>query len=143
MKTRTMIQLIAILSIIILSACGGNGSGEEQLEGTSWVLTTINGERPADHTRLTIKFEDGNIFGECGSKSYSGLYLIAGDAIRLGVLDYMKTGCGRGSIWIKQEFNFIELNFVDLLEAAERFEVGDDILAIFTDDGQTLAFEKQ
>ena len=143
MKTRTILMMIAILTMLMLSACAPNSSGEDQLEGTSWVLTTINGERPADHTRLTIRFENGKIFGSCGRHGYSGLYLIVGDAIRLGVLNYAKTGCGQGNIWIRQDLNFIEFNFVDLLKAAERFEVADVVLTLFTDDGQTLTFELQ
>jgi heat shock protein HslJ len=132
MKTRTIITMIAVLIIILLSACAGDSSGEAQLEGTSWVLTALNGESPAYYTgtRPYIKFEDGRIFGSSGCNGYAGCYNVIEGAIILCPCDRTKVGCHEQ-----------EIVFFDLLEATERFKVADGVLTLFTDDGQNLTFE--
>jgi heat shock protein HslJ len=82
MKMRTTLQIIAILSIILLSACGGGDDGSAALlEGTSWVMTTYLGVSPIDGTQATIIFEEGRVSGIASCNHYGGNYEVKRDTI--------------------------------------------------------------
>jgi heat shock protein HslJ len=50
------------------------GDGPPELDGTRWVLSSIDGHRPLIFTRFTLDFRGGSAGGAAGSNSYGGKY---------------------------------------------------------------------
>lgn len=139
MKTRTTFKMVALMSIILLSACSGGDDGSaSQLEGTSWVMTTYLGVSPHDGTQATIKFEEGQASGIASCNHYGGSYDVKGDKIWFGYMAITEMYCSDPQGIMDQEAVFMRL-----LDAAERFEVKDGVLTIFADWEQTVTFERQ
>jgi heat shock protein HslJ len=138
MEVRTMIKMIAILSIVLLSACAGGDSGNDaQLQG-SWIMTTYLGVSPIDGSQATIVFEEGQVSGIASCNHYGGSYEVKGDTIWFGAMAITEMYCMEPDGVMDQEAVFMRL-----LGAAERFEVEDGVLTIFADWEQTLTFERQ
>ncbi len=58
--------------------------GPTTLEGTSWILTTLNGAEPLPDTTITANFEaDGNLAGSDGCNRYGARYEVDGDRITI------------------------------------------------------------
>jgi heat shock protein HslJ len=54
------------------------------LEGTSWILTALNGAAPLPDTTITASFEaDGNLSGSDGCNRYGANYEVDGDKITI------------------------------------------------------------
>jgi heat shock protein HslJ len=78
----TRIQTIAVgilLLVALLATCapsGQNGvtpgSGENALEGTEWVLISLNGKGLLEETHIALRFEEGWISGFAGCNTYGG-----------------------------------------------------------------------
>jgi heat shock protein HslJ len=76
-KKHIGITLLAVLILALLAACAGPAGpapGVVELEGTRWVLDTLNGEPPVPGSEITLQFEDGNLGGSAGCNSYGGSY---------------------------------------------------------------------
>ena len=136
MKTQKIAIAFSIFFAIMLTACGG--SSPNDLAGTTWVLTGFNQNRPIEGTQLTIEFEDGQVSGNTGCNLYSGSYQVNGEAISFGALAWTERGCVDPEGVMQQERTYMEL-----LGAAERCELEDGELRIFTDSQGSLTFERQ
>jgi heat shock protein HslJ len=139
MKPLKIFRTIAILSILVLSACAGGDDGRAaQLEGTSWVMTTYLGVSPLEGTQATIIFEEGRVSGIASCNHYGGSYEVKGDTIWFGDMVITEMYCMEPNGVMDQEAVFMRL-----LGAAERFEVVDGVLTIFADFEQTMTFLRQ
>jgi heat shock protein HslJ len=138
MKTRTIFVTFTLLSIILLSACGGGDDSAAQLEGTSWVMTSYLGVSPIEGTQATIVFEEGQVSGIASCNHYGGSYEVKGDTIWFGDMAVTEMYCMEPDGVMDQEAVFMRL-----LGVAERFEVVDGVLTIFADWEQTITFERQ
>ena len=78
MNRKVALQTLLLLTLAaLLAGCGKPGAGA-RLDGTSWVLTSLNGSRPMEGIQVTLVFEDGEISGSAGCNSYFGAYTIEG-----------------------------------------------------------------
>jgi heat shock protein HslJ len=133
------ITIIFIILAIQVSACVDSSQAVlSELESTTWVLNTLNNNRPIDGTKLTIQFEDGQISGSAGCNSYGGSYQIKGDAISFSPLFSTEMACMDPEAIMEQERTYLEL-----LQSATRFELVDGVLTIFVGESPSLIFEMQ
>jgi heat shock protein HslJ/LysM repeat protein len=73
-------QLMETSSQVMGAEAGPAGT----LEGTSWILTALNGAAPLPDTTVTASFEaDGNLSGSDGCNRYGASYEVDGDKISI------------------------------------------------------------
>jgi len=130
LKVFIAIYIVAML----LTACGGTGAGDQsvKLDGTSWVLTAFNKNKPVDGRQPTIAFEDGQASGTTGCNSYGGDYELDGEKIGFGAMFMTEMWC--------EDVADQEMVYLDLLNQAESFQIVDGVLTIFCGPQQTLTF---
>ena len=129
------IFLVVILMGIVLGAC--TGSSTKELEGTHWVLVEINQSPIIVGTAPTLHFEDEQVSGYTGCNSFSGGFQVDDDVISFSGLFWTEIGCMEPAGVMEQERAYMEL-----LGLAERFELGNEALKIFTGSEGSLTFEK-
>ena len=71
MKIRKLLQLalITILPVIFLLGCSVES---DELRGTAWEITSLNGKTLIEDTAITLYFDDGYLGGEMGCNGYGG-----------------------------------------------------------------------
>jgi heat shock protein HslJ len=126
-----------VLSILVIMVSACTGSSTTDLAGTDWVLTAFDGNSPIAGTQLTIEFEDGQVSGNTGCNLFSGSYQVDGDSISFSGLAWTERGCIDPEGVMEQERRYMEL-----LGAAERFELGEDELKIYAGSSGSLTFGK-
>jgi len=125
-----------ILAIQVSACVASSQAVLSELESTTWVLNTLNNNRPIDDIQLTIHFEDGQISGSAGCNSYGSSYRIKGDAISFSGLFSTEMACMEPEGIMEQERIYLEL-----LHSATRFELVDGVLTIFVGESPSLIFE--
>jgi len=136
MKTNITIFPIFII-VIILSACsGGLPTNQVDLDGSAWVLTTINNDTAIIGNSPTLAFEDDMVSGNASCNTYSGSYQVEGETISFGPLARTEMYCMEPEGVMDQEQTYLEI-----LEAAQRFESTENILTIYSDSGEKLTFQ--
>ena len=131
------IALVISIFAIMLSACAWSSpTGQPDLEGTTWVLTAFNQNHPVEGTQPIITFEDGQVSGNASCNLFGGSYQIKGDAISFSDLFATEMYCMDPEGAMEQEHTYLEL-----LGAAQRLELVDGILTIFTELEQTMTFQ--
>jgi heat shock protein HslJ len=78
----TVITLVTLALVTVLAACGGfvetvapadeESSTSSALEGTEWVLTSLNGQSLIEGTNITLSFDEGSLSGFAGCNGYGG-----------------------------------------------------------------------
>jgi heat shock protein HslJ len=68
---------IALLTILLATACGGGGG--LNLDGTQWELSELNGQPPIPGTQITLRFTADQIEGRAGCNHYGGGYTFGDD----------------------------------------------------------------
>lgn len=125
-----------ILLAILLGACAGNGGANAgSLVGTTWVLESYNDTPPIAGTQPTITFEEGQVSGTASCNHYGGGYEVKGDSIRFESLFSTEMACMEPEGVMEQERAYLEM-----LGAAERFELVEGKLTIYADALGTLTF---
>ena len=99
---RTLALLALPLVSIAVTACTSSGSGSSpsasvaavELAGTSWVVTSVNGEFVDATNPPTIAFgADGTVSGTTGCNQYKGPYEVTGNQITVGALSMTMMLC--------------------------------------------------
>jgi heat shock protein HslJ len=152
-RRRTAIMLILAAFAALLAACGRPtepGSPTEvataapvpvqALEGTDWVLTSLQGAGPLAGTQILLGFSEGRAAGFAGCNHYGGTYIAAeGGTLTIGEIAITAEGCLEPEGVLEQEDAY-----VDALTSAAAYAVGEDRLEIFDASGQvTLTFARQ
>lgn len=96
------------------------------LEGTEWIVVSIDGTPAADDVQSTISFQtEGNASGSAGCNNYFGSWAVEGDSIAFGHVGSTRMMCPPPQM--DQEDRFLTA-----LGQAERFEIGDGALLIYS-----------
>ena len=126
-----------MLIVFILTACN---APESPLEDKKWILTsyTVDGESrevlPDTHVTLSFDVEEKQLGGNAGCNLYGGGYEINGSKLKAVEPFYMtEMYCG-------DERDRQERDFLEVLQAAESYEVAGENLRIDSSKG-TLNFE--
>ena len=133
MKTMK-IAIVMYIVIMLLSACGGAGAEEASLEGTEWVLKYYNKNAPISGNEPTIRFENGEVSGTASCNNYGGSYELSGEEISFGPMFMTEMWCAEEGVMDQ------EMTYLELLGAAESFEIVDGVLTIFSGHQKTLTF---
>jgi len=136
MQTNIKIFSIFIVAIILSACSGGFPASQVDLDGGIWVLTAINNNTVIIGNLPTLKFEGDTVSGNASCNIYSGSYQVDGDSIRFGPLVRTEMYCMEPEGVMDQEQTYLEI-----LEAAQRFKLTEDILTIYSDLGETLTFQ--
>ena len=87
MKKNFIWIAVGILMIILptLAACDNTSSSpDDPLNGTQWNLIFYRKTSVIEGTKITVKFDNGEINGTAGCNSYFGSYQVEGDKITFG-----------------------------------------------------------
>ena len=138
MNKKLMIGTLLVLVLaVLLSGCGGSG-GPASLDGTSWVLTSLNGNRPLEDREVTLAFEGGEATGSAGCNSYFGAYEVQGeDKLTFSEIANTEMACLDPEGIMGQEEEYLTA-----LRRATGFHLSDGELQIFSVGGGVLAFSQ-
>lgn len=154
---RTLSVLSLFLAAVLLAACrsatpttpAATSVPEEPtavpaastLEGTSWVLASLDGEEPAAGTIVTMQFEtDGSVAGSDGCNRFMSTYEEAGQDLTFGEIAGTLMACEEPAMTQATRFREVlatvtgfEMGETELLLLA-----GEDVVLTFRADVQTL-----
>jgi heat shock protein HslJ len=135
-KMATGTLLILVLAVAV-SACGRPGASVD-LNGTEWVLTSLNGRSPLASADVTLAFRDGEASGSAGCNSYFGSYRVEGvDGLEFSAIANTEMACLEPAGIMEQETEYLTT-----LRAATRFRLSDGKLEILTAGGSALVYSR-
>jgi heat shock protein HslJ len=113
-----------------------NTHGTGDLDGTEWVLASLNGGSPLTGAEVTLAFASGQVTGSAGCNSYSGPYTVQGeDGLAFSYIVNTEMGCLEPEGIMEQETQYL-----NALREAARFRLSEGQLEIFTARGEVLTF---
>jgi len=136
MRTQRAMLVLGV-ALIVVAGCKPAPQPEQEtvieapppatdLEGTSWVAESVAGKPVAEGFESTVSFEaDDRITGNAGCNGYFGSWGVDGDAIAFGHI-------GATMMMCPDEQMEQEQGFMEALNEAERFEVKDGKLFLFS-----------
>lgn len=123
---------VVILGAILMAACG---SRTVDLEGTAWLLNSLNGDTPIVGSEITLNFEEGRVQGRSGCNLYGGDYTIEGEGtFQAGPFEVTEMACVDPMGVMDQEVDYLQI-----LQGASTIGREDDELTI-QGGGNTLIF---
>ena len=148
---QTIITLIALALAAVLTACSGSAEtveplnveaqrsgGPVALDGTEWVLTSLNGKSLIEGTNITLNFAEGVLSGFAGCNAYgggrdSGKYIATDDGtLTIPVIAITAMLCQTPEGIMQQE-----AAYTSALQNAAAYRVIDDRLEIDNAAGET------
>lgn len=130
------VSLLAVLALALLAACAGADQSTPpvlELEGTRWVLDTLNGSPPAEGSEITLQFEDGNAAGSAGCNSYGGSYTADGGQLSIPEIVRTEMACLEPEGIMEQEDAYLAA-----LQSAAAYRLLDERLQIENAAGEAV-----
>ena len=153
-KRETAYLAICLIAALILIGCALSdetpnpfGSREDTppdagsmdtLEGTAWVLISLNGSSPLAKTTITAQFAEGRVSGSAGCNSYQGSYAVEGSDLSIAELLWTEMACLDLDGFMEQESIY-----TDQLARATGYRIADDQLEIFSEGDRVLIYAPQ
>ena len=133
--TKTVLGMaVALAAAGLLAACSSAGGGAAaDLNGTSWVLATLDGSPPVEGTELTISFADGEVTGSAGCNSFGGTYEVDGTTLVFSPLVSTMMAC-------EDSINAQERAYLDALDTQVDFAINGSSLTLTGSNGSVLVF---
>jgi heat shock protein HslJ len=123
---------VVTLGVILLVACGSRAI---DLDGTAWLLNSLNGDAPIAGSEITLSFEEAKLTGRSGCNLYSGDYAIEGEGtFQAGPFEVTEMACLDPMGVMDQEVDYLQI-----LQGASTIGREDDELTI-QGGGNTLVF---
>ncbi len=123
--------------MLLLAACSGEGN---PLADTEWRLVALgHASAPAGVAGggADIEFTTATkMTGWTGCNIYSASYRLRGSELRLDDLGWTEAGCPSRALFRQEQ------RMQDSLATVERFEVSGERLALHSEGGQVLVFER-
>jgi len=138
MKTYTKVFLTFVVALIFNACSGGFLTRQVDLDGSAWVLKAISNDAVIIGNPPTLEFKDDQIVGNGSCNTYSGSYQVKGETISFGPLARTEMYCLKPEGVMDQEQTYL-----GILEVAQRFDVVEGTLTIYSDSGKTLIFQTQ
>lgn len=89
------IQAVLLGALLLLTACSGTPSNTPQLNGTSWIVSSIAGAPTLSNHQPTLAFADGRVSGSTGCNTISGAYTQSGDGVTFSPLAMTQMACAQ------------------------------------------------
>ena len=126
---KTSTGLTFMLLALTLAACLGSTSSPA-LDGTRWVLGSLDGDPPLDAVTITLAFEDGQLSGDGGCNQYGGSYSLSpGGKITITELISTLRAC------LDNDLTAQESRYLQLLAAATSYRVTSTTLELSSPEG--------
>ena len=126
----------AMLGVVLAAAmvgCTGSESSGGELTGVTWAVSSLPGSTIPAGLRMEATFRDGTIEGSDGCNSFGGPYSITGeDGIDIEASRARRSDASRRSLPLAPRYT-------SALDRAATYEIDDDVLKLFDDDGAELA----
>jgi heat shock protein HslJ len=106
------------------------------LTGSSWELTAYDSQQPISDHQPTLQFETDQVSGTTGCNQYGGSYQVDDGSITFEGIYNTEMACQEPEDIMDQERAYLEM-----LNAAQSFELTDGTLTIFSENGQTLTYQ--
>jgi heat shock protein HslJ len=133
-------HIFAVLTLLAVSvsACSGLSS-QPDLDGTSWVLTQLQGSPVISTAVPTLVFKDGQVSGNASCNSFGGTYERRwGDALKFGPLMSTLMACVDPSAMEREGV------YLGVLGQVAKYRMESDHLYLYGQSGQLLAeFKKK
>jgi heat shock protein HslJ len=126
MKMKKML-FVALLAMLILSACAGGSSADIQGQ---WKLVSYNQNPAAPDVETSIEFKDGQLNGNVGCNSFGGEYTVDDDTINFGPIMSTMMFC-EGPIGEQ------EMGTLAVLQEKSTFVIDGNALTITSADGNS------
>lgn len=137
MHKKLVVGMLMILAFSLLAGCG-KSEPSASLDGSEWVLTSLNGSSPLQGTEITLAFDDGEASGSAGCNSYFGPYTVQGTGgLAFHGLASTEMACLEPEAIMEQETEYLQL-----LRAASRFAITDGQLEISGAGGGVLIYKR-
>jgi heat shock protein HslJ len=130
------LALTGIMVLMLLAACAGAAEPTPavlELEGTSWVLETLNGAALVPVSEITLQFEEGNASGSAGCNSYGGAYTTSDGQLSIPEIIRTEMACLEPEGVMEQEDAYLAV-----LQSAATYRSVDDRLQIENDAGEAV-----
>ena len=131
----------AILGLagMALAGCRIVGNARlDPLDGTSWLLVSIDGGEPLSGIEITAVFEGGSVHGSSGCNSFGASYEIHGDNIEIREIQSTLMACIAPDGAMDQE-----QAFVARLSSSETYMIADGQLRLLSSGRDLLVFVPQ
>lgn len=130
-------MLVMLVLAALLAACGKSGTSEN-LDGTEWVLQSLNGLSPLAGTQVTLAFEGGQASGSAGCNSYFGAYRVEGqEGLTFDAIANTEMACLEPAGIMEQETQYLEI-----LRGATSFRISDAELEMTGTGGAVLVYSR-
>jgi len=138
-KNTILLVIVAALTAA-LTACLSPAKSAETLEGTEWVLVSLNSNSLVAGSNITLNFAEGKAAGYSGCNSYGGQYTATGDgSLQIPELAVTVMLCLMPEGVMQQEEVYVKA-----LSSAAAYRVVDDRLEIGDASAETiLVFERK
>lgn len=104
------LTLFALLLPIFLCACASSPETEFDLDGTSWILQTLEDHQVLAGTTITLEFKDGRMKGLAGCNEYEAEYEIqSGNTISYGEIMRNIEACLEPDGVMQQEEQYLRI----------------------------------
>lgn len=137
MKSRWMRgTLVVALAGIALAGCAGVGMAPtDPLDGTSWLLVSIEKADPLPGIAISATFDEGSVHGSSGCNTFGAAYQITRDAINIREIQSTLRACVDPDDAMEQEQHFLAL-----LADSDSFQISDGQLRLMSSGREMLAF---
>jgi heat shock protein HslJ len=136
MKGRNLTILLTVVAILLAGCSPGPADGPS-LEGTEWVLVSLDGEPPLAGAVPSAAFSADQIEGSAGCNHYSGTYAVDGSDITISDVAHTEMACSE-----PEGVMVYERAFLDALTSAASYREDGARLELLDAAGSTiLTFE--
>ena len=123
---KQLLALFLAAGLLPLTACTGTNSPQADLNGTTWVLTQLQGQPVLDGTQPTLSFLDGQASGNGSCNGFGGEYTQNGDKLSFGALMSTLMACEPAGIMDQEQAYFSALaSTVSFLGSGDRLTLLD------------------
>jgi heat shock protein HslJ len=124
---------------VALTSCYGMGKvPADPLDGTAWILASIEGRTPLPGTEITAVFDAGSLRGSSGCNSFGTSYEINGDRIVIREIQSTLMACLVPEGAMDQEREFLAR-----LTSSESYQIADGQLRLMQSGRVMLEFIPQ
>jgi len=132
---------MAVLGLAGMTLAGCNGVGNappDPLDGTAWLLVSLDGKDSLPGIDITAVFEGGSLHGSSGCNRFGASYEIHRDSIEIREIQSTLMACIAPEGAMDQEQEFIAR-----LSSSERYQIADGRLRLMSSDRDLLTFVPQ